>query len=131
MSTANARTNAPPSPGRRSTRWERGRWAKRGGNPSEFAHLGASDPGLAGQDRDVKLSRVVPKFEPAHTLGDRSRTLHVRFGVVNAGIALGFGLFLAESGSSRGLAWLIALPLGLAAYGLLAGALGVCAMTGL
>jgi len=70
-------------------------------------------------------------IEPAQTLGDRSRTQHLRFGVISAGVALVYGLYIVESGAARTLAWLIALPLGFAAYGVLAGALGICAMTGL
>jgi len=70
-------------------------------------------------------------LKPAHTLGERARGQHLRFGVISAGVALAFGLLLVETGRSPGLAWLIALPLAFAAYGVLAGALGVCAMTGM
>lgn len=56
---------------------------------------------------------------------------HLRFGVVNAGIALAFALVLAETQGGRHLGWLIGIPLWFAAYGVLAGAFGVCAMTGM
>ncbi len=69
--------------------------------------------------------------KPAHTLGERARAQHLRFGVISAGVALAFGLLLVETGRSAGLAWFIALPLAFAAYGVLAGALGVCVMTGM
>jgi len=69
--------------------------------------------------------------KPAHTLGERARGQHLRFGVISAGIALAFGLLLVETDRSAPLAWLIALPLAFATYGVLAGALGVCAMTGM
>jgi hypothetical protein len=51
--------------------------------------------------------------------------------VLNAGIAVAFGLALVESGRFHRWGWLIALPLAFSAYGVLAGALGVCAMTGM
>ena len=70
-------------------------------------------------------------LKPAHTLGERARGQHLRFGVISAGVALAFGLLLVETGRSPTLAWLIGLPLAFAAYGVLAGALGVCAMTGM
>jgi hypothetical protein len=70
-------------------------------------------------------------LKPAQTLGERARAQHLRFGVGSAGVALAFGLLLVETGRSARLAWLIGLPLAFAAYGVLAGALGVCAMTGM
>jgi hypothetical protein len=73
----------------------------------------------------------VSPLEPAQTLGEHSRARHLRFGVVNAGIALVFGLVLAETHGGRHVGWLIGIPLWFAAYGVLAGALGVCAMTGM
>jgi hypothetical protein len=86
---------------------------------------------LATRGSVVTFTSAVQSLEPAHTLGERARTAHLRFGVLNAGIAVAFGLGLVESGRFHRLGWLIALPLGLAAYGVLAGALGVCAMTGM
>jgi hypothetical protein len=73
---------------------------------------------------------VLP-LEPAQTLGEQARARHLRFGVFNAGIALVFGLVLAETHGGQHVGWLIGIPLAFAAYGILAGALGVCAMTGM
>ena len=70
-------------------------------------------------------------IEPVQTLGERARARHLQFGVANAGIALVFGLVLAETHWGRHAGWLIGIPLAFAAYGVLAGALGVCAMTGM
>lgn len=70
-------------------------------------------------------------LEPAQTLGEQARARHLRFGVINAGIALVFGLVLAETHGGRHVGWLIGIPLWFAVYGVLAGALGVCAMTGM
>jgi len=70
-------------------------------------------------------------FEPVQTLGDRARVAHLRFGVLSAGAAIAFGLALVERGGAPQLGWLIAFPLATAAYGLVSGAVGVCAFTGL
>jgi hypothetical protein len=70
-------------------------------------------------------------FEPVQTLGGRARVSHLRFGVLSAGAAIAFGLSLVELGAAEQLGWLIALPLTLATYGMAAGAVGICALTGL
>jgi len=81
-------------------------------------------------DRPYASSVVLP-LEPAQTLGEVARARHLRFGVVNAGVALVFGLVLAETHGGHHVGWLIGIPLAFATYGVLAGALGVCAMTGM
>jgi hypothetical protein len=70
-------------------------------------------------------------LEPVQTLGGRARLAHLRFGVLSAGAAIAFGLALVERGAAEQLGWLIAFPLALSVYGIVSGAVGICAFTGL
>ena len=61
-----------------------------------------------------------------HNIGSRFRQHHVRIGVLwlACALLLGFGLF--EWGAAPRFGFLLALPLALGTYGVLAGTFGVC-----
>lgn len=60
-------------------------------------------------------------------LGERARGRAVQFGVIMAGLALGWGLLTSELGVTSKVGWLIAVPISLSAYALISGTLGICA----
>jgi hypothetical protein len=61
-----------------------------------------------------------------HNLGSRFRQQHVRLGVVWLALALVFGFGLVEWGVATRYGFLLALPLAVGTYCLLAGSFGVC-----
>ncbi len=61
-----------------------------------------------------------------HNLGPRFRQHHVRLGVVWLAVALVMGFVLADWGAAGRLGFLLALPLAMGTYCLLAGSFGVC-----
>jgi hypothetical protein len=64
-------------------------------------------------------------------LGERARGRAVTFGVLMAGVALGWAMLSSELGWTKKLGWVIALPLSLSAYALISGTLGICVVQGL
>jgi hypothetical protein len=65
-----------------------------------------------------------------HNLGSIPRRLHLRLSVMASTFTLGLGLVLAERGLAAHWGVLLAIPLTLASYWLLAGLFGVCTLTG-
>lgn len=61
-----------------------------------------------------------------HNLGSRFRQQHVRMGVVWLSLALCLGFALVEWGAASRFGFLLALPLAVGTYCLLAGSFGVC-----
>jgi hypothetical protein len=61
-----------------------------------------------------------------HNLGSRFRQQHVRLGVVWLALALALGFGLVEWGVASRFGFLLALPLAIGTYCLLAGSFGVC-----
>jgi len=61
-----------------------------------------------------------------HNLGSRFRQQHVRLGVVWLALALVLGFGLVELGVASRFGFLLALPLAVGTYCLLAGSFGVC-----
>jgi len=61
-----------------------------------------------------------------HNLGSRFRQQHVRLGVVWLAVALAIGFGLIEWGAASRFGFLLALPLAIGTYCLLAGSFGVC-----
>jgi len=59
-------------------------------------------------------------------LGERARGKAISFGVLMAGLALGWALLSSEMGVTRRLGWLVALPVALSSYLLISGTLGIC-----
>lgn len=68
----------------------------------------------------------MPLMCTRHNLGSRFRQQHVRLGVVWLALALGLGFGLVEWGVASRLGFLLALPLAVGTYCLLAGSFGVC-----
>jgi hypothetical protein len=66
-----------------------------------------------------------------HNLGSRFRQQHVRLGVVWLGLALALGFGLVEWGVASRFGFLLALPLAIGTYSLLAGSFGVCFYNGM
>lgn len=66
----------------------------------------------------------------SHNLGSRSRRQHVRIGVLWLALSLVLGLVLVEQGAAGRLGFVLALPLAIGCYGLLAGSFGVCVYNG-
>lgn len=64
-----------------------------------------------------------------HNLGSRFRQQHLRVGVVWLALALVLGFGLVEWGVAARLGFLLALPLAVGTYSLLAGSFGVCFYT--
>ena len=67
----------------------------------------------------------------SHNLGSRFRQQHVRLGVLWLALTLGLGFGLTEVGVASRYGFLLALPLALGCYCLLAGTFGVCVYNGL
>ncbi len=63
-------------------------------------------------------------------LGAVPRRIQLRLGVIGASLTLGLGLLLAERGLASSWGALLAIPLTLSSYWLLAALFGVCAFTG-
>jgi hypothetical protein len=61
-----------------------------------------------------------------HNLGSRFRQQHVRLGVIWLALALALGFGLVEWGAASRFGFLLALPLAIGTYCLLAGSFGVC-----
>jgi hypothetical protein len=59
-------------------------------------------------------------------LGERARGRAISFGVLMAGLALGWALLSSEMGMTRRLGWFVALPVALSSYLLISGTLGIC-----
>ncbi len=59
-------------------------------------------------------------------LGEQARGKSVRFGVLLAGLGLGWALLSSELGVTKQLGWLVALPVALSAYFLISGTIGIC-----
>ena len=62
----------------------------------------------------------------SHNLGSRVRRQHVRLGVLWFAVSLVLGFGLVERGDAGRLGFLLALPLAIGCYCLLAGSFGVC-----
>jgi len=67
----------------------------------------------------------------SHNLGSRFRQQHVRLGVIWLALTLGLGFGLIEGGVASRYGFLLALPLAIGCYSLLAGSFGVCVYNGL
>jgi hypothetical protein len=66
-----------------------------------------------------------------HNLSGRFRQQHMRLGVIWLALTLGLGFGLVEWGVASRLGFLLALPLSVGTYCLLAGSFGVCAYNGM
>jgi hypothetical protein len=66
----------------------------------------------------------------SHNLGSRFRQQHLRLGVIWLALTLVLGFGLVEWGVASRLGFLLALPLSIGTYCLLAGSFGVCAYNG-
>jgi hypothetical protein len=64
-------------------------------------------------------------------LGGRASNQALRGGVLMAGISLGSLYLASQFGLLRQLGWLVALPVAVAAYMLISGALGICIYNGM
>lgn len=66
----------------------------------------------------------------SQNLGARLRRQHVRIGVLWFAVSLVLGFVLVDRGAAGRLGWLLAVPLAMGSYCLLAGSLGVCVYSG-
>jgi len=66
----------------------------------------------------------------SHNLGSRVRRQHVRLGVIWFALTLVLGFALLERGAAAHFGFLLALPLAMGSYCLLAGSFGVCVYNG-